>query len=524
MSVLGGGTAPKDSRANIPDGMHELASAMGLDLPARLLVHVSQSHLRDFLKPDFKELQTAIELTVFPLLAKLDPSIHDFLQGAEMQPFFALSWILTWFSHEVRDTDLVKRLFDAFLVSHPLLPIYLSVAMVVHPINRQTVLSVDCDFGTVHQTLRNLTKNSSMVGWKYRPGDGYVSDDGEDEDEDEEDVALEQAGVDGDIEKVRSELGEKQDLNGTMSSVSTCVDSIAEGHSRVPFQELIDLAIVIMNRVPPRKLLPLAVRYYGGPHVAALLARCPSIRLFGDPAPWAVKSSATADWVLHQRAKETSTPPHELVDKVLDPQPLKEMLKRKRKDAAVIALGFGEGDERARRRRRRTRAIVVAIGIALVAVAVGVVIRRYSVDTHTSENDRAPEPLKLDRPQQQKNAPSIRVIPPKASMKPSRLQTCEKKADLFDFSGEAGADTFAAKKETAPPEREDLGNQVAVLRKKFFSFNAGKQLVLAARRKWEQHKPLQKLNQGVQKVVQQVDTFLEEEGKTYAKKNHYAGL
>ena len=35
-----------------------LAAQLGIDLPAKLLVRVSQSHLRDYLKSNFVELQT----------------------------------------------------------------------------------------------------------------------------------------------------------------------------------------------------------------------------------------------------------------------------------------------------------------------------------------------------------------------------------------------------------------------------------------------------------------------------------
>ena len=381
MATLGGGTTQQTGKDGIPSDMKSLAAAMGLDLPARVLLQVSQSHLRDFLKSDFKELKTAMELTLFPLIARLDMDVHDFLRDADMQPFFALSWVITWFSHEVRDTELVKRLFDVFLVSHALMPIYLSVAMVLHPVNRLGILQSDPDFGTVHQTLRDLPKNSSMTGWKYRPGDGYVSDDGEAEDE-EEDDSLEQAGIAGDFEKIQSELvsSDKQDLNGTQSSVSTCVASMTETQARVPFQEIIDLALDFMRRVPPRKLLPLAVRYYGGPHVASLLAPSQNIRLFSSPFDFAVRSRTTADWVLEQRAlKQQSTGESVIPDlEEEEEEPLKSILSRMRDSPAIVALGFSEGEAKSRKRRRRRYIILGALGVAVVAIAVGVAMKQYS--------------------------------------------------------------------------------------------------------------------------------------------------
>ena len=47
----------------------------------------------------------------------------------QVEPFFALPWILTWFAHDINSLDSAARLFDLFLASHPLMPLYLSVAV-----------------------------------------------------------------------------------------------------------------------------------------------------------------------------------------------------------------------------------------------------------------------------------------------------------------------------------------------------------------------------------------------------------
>jgi hypothetical protein len=128
LGTLGGqkGMQVVSSPMHSVDGM---ASTLGLDLPSDVLLQISKSHLRDCLQTNFLQLQTTLRLTIMPLLAKLDPAVHAHLFQAEMEPFFALSWVITWFSHEIRDTELVKRLFDAFIVSHPLFPIYVSIAV-----------------------------------------------------------------------------------------------------------------------------------------------------------------------------------------------------------------------------------------------------------------------------------------------------------------------------------------------------------------------------------------------------------
>ena len=53
-----------------------------------------------------------------------DPELHDHIQSAEMPPYFALGWFITWFSHSVQQLDQISRLFDLFMASHPLMPLY----------------------------------------------------------------------------------------------------------------------------------------------------------------------------------------------------------------------------------------------------------------------------------------------------------------------------------------------------------------------------------------------------------------
>ena len=303
-----------------------------------------------------------------------------------MEPFFALSWLITWFSHEIRDTEQAKRLFDVFIVSHPLFPLYMAIAMVVHPVNRQEILGAECDFAVLHQVLRGLPRNSSMVGWKYRPGDGYVSDDEEDDDDDDDDDLLtgsNTSGVDGDFAIIREELLNKQDATaviedepaGAQSSVSTAGGSAAESTARVPFQELIDLAIVIVKKMPPRKLLNLSKRYYGAEMVQEYLSQAPHMSLFDDLPTWSVAPYADADTALLQRvlngeSLSSNTPAGAAAD---DAVTISRILKEKKCSPAVIALGLGiAGTEAARRKRRRRRILVAVITIAVVAIAIGV--------------------------------------------------------------------------------------------------------------------------------------------------------
>lgn len=47
---------------------------------------------------------------------------------AEVGTIFCLSWLITWYGHVLEDTKQTVRLYDFFLASHPLMPIYLAAA------------------------------------------------------------------------------------------------------------------------------------------------------------------------------------------------------------------------------------------------------------------------------------------------------------------------------------------------------------------------------------------------------------
>ena len=212
------------------------SASMGLTLACQVLIQISHSHLRDAMRSNFQQLNAALRLVIMPLTAAFDAEVHSHLFDCEMEPFFALSWIITWFAHDVRDTSVVKRLFDFFLVSHPLMSVYMSVAMMLHPLNRIEILGTDCDFACVHHALANLPKNSSNVGWKYTPGDaeggggsgGYVSGDEDDN------VSLDASLLDQSCE---------EEEEGSVIS-NSCSNNPKT--ARVPFQELIDLSISLM--------------------------------------------------------------------------------------------------------------------------------------------------------------------------------------------------------------------------------------------------------------------------------------
>ena len=298
-----GGYDDDDDAGRLRSTTYATASSMGLDLACRVLLRLSRSHLRDAMRSNFRTLQAALKLVVMPLTAAFDPELHSHLHDCEMEPYFCLSWVITWFSHDVRDTRLVKRLYDFFIASHPLMAVYVSVAMMIHPLNRIEVLGADCDFACVHHALADLPKNSSNVGWRYLPGvgggggdnggggthgnGGYVT--GEDDD----------ASYDSSLQDRSYDDG-----SGGPASPSRRPNNGGGGRrARVPFQELIDLAVSLMHKIPPRNLINLAKRYHAEITLRPLMAQSSSIALLQPPPSWALASRAESDWAIRQRMR-----------------------------------------------------------------------------------------------------------------------------------------------------------------------------------------------------------------------------
>ena len=117
--------------------------------------------------------------------------------------------------------------------------VYMSVAMMIHPLNRIEVLSADCDFACVHNALADLPKNSSNVGWRYLPGENPQSSNGTGSG-----TAGYVTGEEDDMLSCDPSLQDQSIDDGDGSVVS--VGGSRSSRPRVPFQELIDLSISLM--------------------------------------------------------------------------------------------------------------------------------------------------------------------------------------------------------------------------------------------------------------------------------------
>ena len=148
------------------------------------------------------------------------------------------------------------------------------------------------------------------------------------------------------------------------------------------------------RRVPPRKLMALARRYYAeAPNRDFLFDQAKLISLLQPPPSWGLASTTPADWVIKQRLREnrgmkatnrrdrrsrsrskSRTERQVPVTDANDTVEIEKYLDEKQKTLAVIACGFGPGDDDEERRRKRRKLLIWgAVAAALVAVSYAVI-------------------------------------------------------------------------------------------------------------------------------------------------------
>eukprot|EP01041_Mallomonas_annulata_P002178 gene2177-4236_t len=118
--------------------------------------------MTDFMCKDFESVSKLMSLILL-IISTADPELYEFISQCSLEPFFATSWMLTWFSHDLRDMEHIARLFDAILCSAPCFILYLCSAVLI--CHKDEIMSRDCDFASVHTFISKLPRSMSSDGF-----------------------------------------------------------------------------------------------------------------------------------------------------------------------------------------------------------------------------------------------------------------------------------------------------------------------------------------------------------------------
>lgn len=140
-------------------GFHDICSVMVLCLGETLALYaaerVSVIFLRDCMKESLDPALKQLTL-IYAILYKEDIVLLQFLQDVQVLPFYALSWVITWYSHNIADYDVVTRLFDFFLSSNPIMPVYFAAAVTL--MRRKDIMELEQDQPVVQSFLQKFPK------------------------------------------------------------------------------------------------------------------------------------------------------------------------------------------------------------------------------------------------------------------------------------------------------------------------------------------------------------------------------
>ncbi|KAI9469333.1 rab-GTPase-TBC domain-containing protein [Zychaea mexicana] len=144
-------------------GFHDIASIFLLLFGEKeagvLMQQVSLFFIRDAMLDSLDPILREITM-IDTIVQHEDPTLHMHMTEAGVLPYYCLSWVITWFSHDIDDVSKIVRLFDLFLSSNPLMPLYVSAALVLA--RRKLVLSQPADPSMIHTLLTKVPRNVNV--------------------------------------------------------------------------------------------------------------------------------------------------------------------------------------------------------------------------------------------------------------------------------------------------------------------------------------------------------------------------
>eukprot|EP01119_Soliformovum_irregulare_P008772 TRINITY_DN21879_c0_g1_i1.p1 TRINITY_DN21879_c0_g1~~TRINITY_DN21879_c0_g1_i1.p1 ORF type:complete len:376 (+),score=88.04 TRINITY_DN21879_c0_g1_i1:99-1226(+) len=153
--------------SNNPDlhyyqGYHDITSIVLLiadteEATYAMMDRLSKNHIRFALNSTLETTKKILEL-LFPLISFADKELYQYFLNSQVEPFFALSWVLTWFSHGFDDLEIIARLFDLFIASHPLMPLYLGAQIILY-FKDELLNNVECEYSSIHGFLNNIPQS-----------------------------------------------------------------------------------------------------------------------------------------------------------------------------------------------------------------------------------------------------------------------------------------------------------------------------------------------------------------------------
>lgn len=139
-------------------GYHDVAITfllvVGEDVAFHVMEILSTNHLVECMQETMEPTQRRL-MFIYPIIQHENPSLCDFLQKSTVGTLFALPWYLTWFGHSLKSYRSVVRLYDYFLASPHLLPLYVTASIVLY--RADDIFKQECDMAAMHCCLSEVS-------------------------------------------------------------------------------------------------------------------------------------------------------------------------------------------------------------------------------------------------------------------------------------------------------------------------------------------------------------------------------
>ncbi|KAI8889265.1 RabGAP/TBC [Backusella circina FSU 941] len=139
-------------------GFHDICTCFLLVLGKKAAIPAAENvalfFIRDAMLESFDPVSKQLRL-MSSIVEYEDPELTVFLESSNVMPYYALSWILTWFSHDFEQYETVVRLFDVFISSEPIMLIYIASAITL--LRRNEILRAEPD--TLHSLITHIPQD-----------------------------------------------------------------------------------------------------------------------------------------------------------------------------------------------------------------------------------------------------------------------------------------------------------------------------------------------------------------------------
>ncbi|KAK9696834.1 GTPase-activating protein gyp8 [Basidiobolus ranarum] len=144
-------------------GFHDICTCLllvlGPDKATEAAQNMALFFLRDAMSDSLEPVMSQLAL-MQTIIAQEDSEVNNFLLKSETPPYFCLSWVLTWCSHDFNDFSKVTRLFDFFLCVNPLAPVYFAASGVLS--RKDELLECECEYAMGHTFLSKLPQEANV--------------------------------------------------------------------------------------------------------------------------------------------------------------------------------------------------------------------------------------------------------------------------------------------------------------------------------------------------------------------------